>query len=67
VGSIVKDIEALISPVTHVSAGLLQSNKALLKETGIVGEKHLIATPSSEVTFIYLFIKRFASVQANNS
>jgi hypothetical protein len=44
-----KDIEALISLVTHVSAGLLQSNKALFKETGTIGEKHLLATPSSAV------------------
>jgi hypothetical protein len=36
--------------VTHVSAGLLQINKALFKETGTVGEKHLLATPSSAVT-----------------
>jgi hypothetical protein len=31
--SIVKDIETLTSPVTHVSTGLLQSNKALFRET----------------------------------
>jgi hypothetical protein len=48
--SIVKDIEALISPVTYVSAGLLQRNKAMFKETGTIGEKHLLATPSSAVT-----------------
>jgi hypothetical protein len=48
--SIVKDIETLISPVTHVSACLLQSNKSLFKETGAVGDKHLLATQSSVVT-----------------
>jgi hypothetical protein len=36
--SIVKDIEAVTSTETHVSAGLLQSNKALFKKTGAVGE-----------------------------
>jgi hypothetical protein len=35
--AIVKDIEAITSIVTHVSVGLLQSNKALFKETGAVG------------------------------
>jgi hypothetical protein len=43
-------MEALVSPVTHVSAGLLPSNKALFKEIGTIGEKHLLATPSSAVT-----------------
>jgi hypothetical protein len=38
--SIVKDIEAVTSTLTHVSAGLLLSNKSLFKETSVVGEKH---------------------------
>ena len=48
--SIVKDMESLTSPVTHVSTGLLQSNKALSRETGTLGEKHLLAAPTSAVT-----------------
>jgi hypothetical protein len=48
--SIVKDIEAVTSTVTHVSSGLLQSNKALFKETGAVGVKHLLATPNPAIT-----------------
>jgi hypothetical protein len=35
--SIVRDIEAVTSSVTHVSSGLLQSNKALFKETVAAG------------------------------
>jgi hypothetical protein len=48
--AIVKDIEDVTSTVTHVSSGLLQSNKALFKETGDVGVKHLLATPNPAVT-----------------
>jgi hypothetical protein len=45
--AIVKDIEAVTSTVTHVSAGLLQSNNAMFKETGAVGVKHLLANTKS--------------------
>jgi hypothetical protein len=48
--AIEKDIEAVTSTVTHVSAGLLQSNKALYKETGVVGVQHLLVTPNPVVT-----------------
>ena len=48
--SIVKSIEELTGSVTHVSSGLLQSNKALFKETGAVGAKHLLATPNPAIT-----------------
>ncbi len=48
--SIVKNIEALTGSVTHVSSGLLQSNKALFKETGAAGAKHLLATPNPAIT-----------------
>jgi hypothetical protein len=32
-----------------VSSGLLQSNKALFKETGAAGAKHLLTTPSPAI------------------
>jgi hypothetical protein len=44
--SIVRDIETMTGAVTHVSSGLLQSNKALFKEIGAAGAKHLLATPN---------------------
>ncbi len=47
---IVESIEALTGSVTHVSSGLLQSNKALFKETGAAGAKHLLATPNPAIT-----------------
>jgi hypothetical protein len=36
--------------VTHVTTGLLQSNKSIYRETGIKGEQHLFATPNSAIT-----------------
>ena len=48
--NIVESIEALTGSVTHVSSGLLQSNKALFKETGAAGAKHLLATPNPAIT-----------------
>jgi predicted aspartyl protease len=40
----------MIGSVTHVSSGLLQNNKALFKETGAAGAKHLLATPNPAIT-----------------
>ncbi len=48
--SIVKSIEELTGSVTHMTSGLLQSNKALFKETGAVSAKHLLATPNPAIT-----------------
>jgi hypothetical protein len=48
--SIVRDIETMAGIVTHVSSGLLQSNKALFTQTGAVGAKHLLATPNPAIT-----------------
>jgi hypothetical protein len=47
---IVRDIKTMTSFVTHVSSGLLQSNKALFKATGALGAKHLLATLNPAIT-----------------
>ena len=62
---IVESIEALTGSVTHVSSGLLQSNKALFKETGAAGAKHLLATPNPTITkrALSAFLQQYASFE----
>jgi hypothetical protein len=56
--SIDRDIETMTGAVTHVSSGLLQSNKARFKETGAAGAKHLLATPNPAIPKMKLMVRR---------
>jgi hypothetical protein len=47
--SIVRDIETMAGIVTHVSSGLLYSNKSLFTQTGAIGAKHLLAAPNPAI------------------